>query len=64
MIKCVCHPLLIFCPGIASNPCAKSIPNKPNAGMNNRKPRPADRFKANGLYRRSRIGEIKGKKLR
>jgi len=49
MIKCVCQPLLTVSPGIASNPCAKSIPNKPKAGMNTRNPTPAERCNLNGL---------------
>ena len=50
MMKWVCHPLFWVSPGSASNPWAKSIPNKPKAGINTLKPNPAERFKANGLY--------------
>ena len=48
-MKWVCQPDFVFVPGNGSNPCAKSIPNKPKAGINIRIPTPADLFRLNGL---------------
>jgi hypothetical protein len=43
----VSQPFGMVVPGKASNPCPKSIPNNPNAGINN--PTPAERLNAKGL---------------
>jgi hypothetical protein len=34
------HPFGLICPGRASKPWPKSIPNNPNAGINTRNPTP------------------------
>ena len=49
MIKWVSHPLGLDCPGNASNPYPKSIPNNPKAGINTLNPAPAERLKEKGL---------------
>jgi hypothetical protein len=48
-MKWVSHPLGAVCPGNASKPLAKSIPNNPKAGMKTLNPTPAERFNEKGL---------------